>query len=63
MSGQTTARRALSQGPAGPFISASLVGLDEPVRRYFRHAISDGIHDHPCSVITTPVTAAAVPPV
>ena len=42
MSGQTTARRALSQGPAGPFISASLVGLDEPVRRYFRHAISDG---------------------
>ncbi len=42
MSGQTTARRALSQGPAGPFISASLVGLDEPVRRYFSHAISHG---------------------
>ena len=42
MSGQTTARRALSQGPAGPFTSASLVGLDEPVRRYFSHAISDG---------------------
>ena len=42
MSGQTTARRALSQGPAGQFISASLVGLDEPVRRYFSHAISHG---------------------
>ena len=37
-----------------------IVPITAPVSR---QAISDGIQGQPCSVITTPVTAAAVPPV
>jgi len=33
---------AMTADPAGRFHAALLAGVDEPVRRYFRHALADG---------------------
>jgi len=42
MTAHPTTHERRATGPAAPFDPALLAGLDEPLRRYFRHAIRDG---------------------
>ena len=42
MPAHSTTHERPRTGPAHQFDPALLAGLDEPVRRYFRHAIRDG---------------------